>query len=561
MSVSNELAPNRNKAGRSHRSPSSSFIRISQSSACLAVRMPPAGLKPIVDPVRVSYSRIIRAITTPTGSTAFTDSLPVDVLMKSAPAIIATMLARATLVSVARSPVPRIAFMCARPQASRNARTSAYSAGQSPVRTCARVITMSISCAPAATEACTSSRRCANGLSPAGKPVETAATGMPDPSSAATAVGTSAWYTHTAPTLMSRWATPRASIRSGRSGRRALAHSRKTLPGMSSPWSVVISMQEIARSSEAACYSFFTVRRVGIVAARHSRAEAAGIYRGELLRLQALLLALRQPREQRRDFLAEGLIARRTARLVPDDAAERERRFGRRGPVDERLHRAEIAGGTVWLGGFVAEVRCLLGIARCIRCDVTPQALKADWPDGRGGALARLRGIADVAVIQVQHHRCLHLIAGVQILVGHDRARVQRIGGIERPERRAAHVVMTVYREHGCRMMRGGRVDDAFHEGTAVTRFAVPSIRQHIAVGERARQVMPIQHGQAVAHAMDALKQHPATGARHLEWLAQRLDLGLGHLVARLKVGLDHPMSAAGREAVPALGERGRYIG
>ena len=28
------------------RSPSSSFIRISQSSACLAVRMPPAGLKP-----------------------------------------------------------------------------------------------------------------------------------------------------------------------------------------------------------------------------------------------------------------------------------------------------------------------------------------------------------------------------------------------------------------------------------------------------------------------------------------------------------------------------------
>src|SRR5213075_3563054 len=173
-------------------------------------------------------------------------------------------------------------------------------------------------------------------------------------------------------------------------------------------------MQVIARSSQAACHSFFTVRRVGIVAARrstalrftrrlrmtsrssgspalrsssmagggrtagersrswrafmmagecepplqkstrdrHSRAEAAGIYRGELLRLQALLLALRQPREQRRDFLAEGLIARRTARLVPDDAAERERRFGRRGPVDERLHRAEIVGGTVWLGGF-----------------------------------------------------------------------------------------------------------------------------------------------------------------------------------------------------------------
>src|SRR6266566_5431965 len=140
MSVSKELAPNLNKEGRSQRSPSSSFIRISQSSACLAVRMPPAGLKPIVDPVRVSYSRIIRAITTPTGSTAFTDSLPVDVLMKSAPAIIATMLARATLVSVARSPVPRMAFMCTRPPPARVAKRAHFGVQRRPVageRVCA----------------------------------------------------------------------------------------------------------------------------------------------------------------------------------------------------------------------------------------------------------------------------------------------------------------------------------------------------------------------------------------------------------------------------------------
>src|SRR5216110_2891982 len=94
MSVSNELAPSRNKAGLSQRSPSSSFIRISQSSACFAARIPPAGLNPTLAPVRISYSRIIRAITTPTGSTALTGSFPVDVLMKSAPAISATMLAR-----------------------------------------------------------------------------------------------------------------------------------------------------------------------------------------------------------------------------------------------------------------------------------------------------------------------------------------------------------------------------------------------------------------------------------------------------------------------------------
>src|ERR1051325_10098562 len=49
-------------------------------------------------------------------------------------------------------------------------------------------MTMSISCAPAATDACTSSSRCANGLRPAGNPVDTAATGMPDPSRAWTAV-------------------------------------------------------------------------------------------------------------------------------------------------------------------------------------------------------------------------------------------------------------------------------------------------------------------------------------------------------------------------------------
>ena len=49
MSASSALAPKRKRSGRSQRSPSSSFISASQSSASLAVRMPPAGLKP--DPV------------------------------------------------------------------------------------------------------------------------------------------------------------------------------------------------------------------------------------------------------------------------------------------------------------------------------------------------------------------------------------------------------------------------------------------------------------------------------------------------------------------------------
>jgi len=104
--------------------------------------------------------------------------------------IIATMLARATLPSVASSPVARIAFMCESPHASRKRCTSSYIACQFPVRTWPRVMTMSISFAPAATDARISRTRSSSGLRPAGKPVLTAATGIPVPARASTAVGT-----------------------------------------------------------------------------------------------------------------------------------------------------------------------------------------------------------------------------------------------------------------------------------------------------------------------------------------------------------------------------------
>ena len=57
-------------------------------------------------------------------------------------------------------------------------------------------------------------------------------------------------------------------------GRRALAQSRRTRSGVSSPASVVRSMQRIALTSHAACHSFLTVRLVVSVAARRS---AAGV--------------------------------------------------------------------------------------------------------------------------------------------------------------------------------------------------------------------------------------------------------------------------------------------
>src|SRR3989449_5991345 len=67
-------------------------------------------------------------------------------------------------------------------------------------------------------------------------------------------------------------AAPSAASRSGRRGLFALAHRRSTLVGVSSPWSVVRSMHVMARSSHAACHSFLTVRRAGLVAARRSTA-------------------------------------------------------------------------------------------------------------------------------------------------------------------------------------------------------------------------------------------------------------------------------------------------
>ena len=76
-----------------------------------------AALNPTAMPVSCAYSRIALVITKPTGSVALVGSLPVDVLMKSAPAIMATKLARATLRRVSKSPAPRITFMCARPLA------------------------------------------------------------------------------------------------------------------------------------------------------------------------------------------------------------------------------------------------------------------------------------------------------------------------------------------------------------------------------------------------------------------------------------------------------------
>src|SRR5580704_7972244 len=102
-------------------------------------------------------------------------------------------LARATFRNVSKSPVPKITFICAGPQAARNVAISSNKACHRPPNTCARVITTSISCAPASTDRRISATRSSRGDNPAGNPVDTAATLIPLPSKARSAVSTNEW--------------------------------------------------------------------------------------------------------------------------------------------------------------------------------------------------------------------------------------------------------------------------------------------------------------------------------------------------------------------------------
>src|ERR1700722_3638817 len=71
---------------------------------------------------------------------------------------------------------------------------------------------------------------------------------------------------------MSNSSIPNFSTISCCRGCRPFAHNRRTRSSVSSPESVVRSMQVIARSSHAACHSFFTVLRATCDAARRSTA-------------------------------------------------------------------------------------------------------------------------------------------------------------------------------------------------------------------------------------------------------------------------------------------------
>ena len=137
-------------------------------------------------------SRIASSITSVTSGVAPEVDLPVEVLMKSAPASIASIDAWRTWSSEPSSDVSRITLRCASPQASFTRTISSCTRASSPDRNASREMTMSISSAPAATVSSVSAILTASDVCPDGNPVDTDAVFTPVPRSAATAVGTSA---------------------------------------------------------------------------------------------------------------------------------------------------------------------------------------------------------------------------------------------------------------------------------------------------------------------------------------------------------------------------------
>ena len=120
---------------------------------------------------------------------------------------------------------------------------------------------MSTSSAPAATAYFTSASLTSRLVRPLGNAVATLATCTPLPFSSAAATWARSGYTQTAATI--------GAVGSAGSGRLALAHSARTLPGVSWPSSVVRSIIEMAVSS-AHCLAVVLMDRLASMAARAS---------------------------------------------------------------------------------------------------------------------------------------------------------------------------------------------------------------------------------------------------------------------------------------------------
>ena len=134
-----------------HSAPSSSSAIARYCAASSAVRTPPAGLKPTV--LATPMSRITSSIMRAYSGVAFTGTLPVEVLMKSAPALIQISDAFLISASSLSSPVSMITFSVMSPHASLHCLTSSKPTSSLPAIRARYGNTTSTSSAPYATAA------------------------------------------------------------------------------------------------------------------------------------------------------------------------------------------------------------------------------------------------------------------------------------------------------------------------------------------------------------------------------------------------------------------------
>ena len=104
---------------------------------------------------------------------------------------------------------------------------------------------------------------------------------------------------------------------------------------------------------------------------------------------------------------------------------------------------------------------------------------------------------------------------------------------------------MGLVREGGCRVMRIRHVDDVLHERPAVARMPVPVVGEQVASFETLLQVVLVEHGEAMPHAVYALKADPSLAFIRRERFAERVCIVGGDRVELSEPRLDHTMVAA----------------
>ena len=187
-------------------------------SASSRVRTPPDAFTPMSGPTVARIRRTSASVAPPVEK-------PVDVLTNAAPAAFAARQARRFCPSVSRH-VSRMTFTGAGAAAATTAAISACTASHSSPRARPTFMTISISCAPAATAARASNALASAAIAPSGKPT-TQHVLTPLPASACAAAAAQQELTHT---LAARSALPSAHAR---------RMSARVASGLSRVWSIL----------------------------------------------------------------------------------------------------------------------------------------------------------------------------------------------------------------------------------------------------------------------------------------------------------------------------------